>query len=124
LDRQRIEEMMRYAESGQCRKQIWRAYFSEPEGERCGLCDNCLRPAAVPSATVAGLQEVTEIQTAIGPVITTAPETLPSTSATAFHPAERVRHPRFGEGEVVDAIGDSCWCDAAEEQTAGFSGGM
>jgi hypothetical protein len=60
----------------------------------------------VKSATVAGSQEVTEIQTAIGPVITTAPETLPTSSASGFHAGERVRHPRFGEGEVVDAVGD------------------
>jgi ATP-dependent DNA helicase RecQ len=106
LDRQRIEDMMRYAESGQCRKQILRAYFSEPEGEPCGFCDNCCRLTSVESATVAGSQEVTEIQTAVGPVITTAPETLPTSSASGFHAGERVRHPRFGEGDVIDAVGD------------------
>ncbi len=43
-DKQRLNEMMHYAESGKCRKQLLRAYFGEDEGEPCGKCDNCLRP--------------------------------------------------------------------------------
>jgi ATP-dependent DNA helicase RecQ len=46
-DRNRLQEMMRYAQSTQCRKQLLRAYFNEPEGDPCGSCDNCASRAAV-----------------------------------------------------------------------------
>ncbi|HET9086660.1 MAG TPA: RecQ family ATP-dependent DNA helicase [Acidobacteriaceae bacterium] len=52
-DRSRLEEMMRYAQSAQCRKQLLRAYFSEPEGEPCGTCDNCVSGLASPSTSSA-----------------------------------------------------------------------
>ncbi len=105
-DRQRIEDMMRYAESGRCRKQIVRAYFGEPEGEPCGVCDNCTRlvvaPASPPSAAFA-----VEVQTAIGPIVTTAPETLPVAQPPGFQIGDRVEHKKFGRGEVVDAVGET-----------------
>jgi ATP-dependent DNA helicase RecQ len=43
-DRERLDEMMRYAQAVGCRKQILREYFGEPAGEPCGNCDNCLHP--------------------------------------------------------------------------------
>ncbi len=52
-DRRRLEEMMRYAQSAQCRKQFLRAYFSEPEGEPCGTCDNCASGLASGSSSSA-----------------------------------------------------------------------
>jgi ATP-dependent DNA helicase RecQ len=45
-DRQRLEAMMRYAESTLCRVRYLRAYFGDDEGDDCGHCDNCRdRPA-------------------------------------------------------------------------------
>jgi len=46
-DRQRLELMMRYAESAECRMQILRDYFGEVRGEACGHCDNCVSPPVV-----------------------------------------------------------------------------
>jgi ATP-dependent DNA helicase RecQ len=39
-DKDRLSEMMHYAETVQCRVQIIRAYFGDAEGEPCGRCDN------------------------------------------------------------------------------------
>jgi ATP-dependent DNA helicase RecQ len=105
-DRERLDEMMHYAESGRCRKQLLREYFGEEEGEPCGTCDNCLRPAIPPEEPASiGSQPVTEIRTAVGPVVTTAPETLPQPEREPFHPGERIRHAKFGNGVVLDVSG-------------------
>jgi ATP-dependent DNA helicase RecQ len=111
-DRERLAEMIHYAESPKCRKQLLRAYFSEPEGEPCGECDNCRNPkdrAAQPAAQSAtGTPHVTEVATAIGTTIaTTAPETLPSKEAPPFTAGDSVRHRRFGRGKVLDVGGGS-----------------
>jgi ATP-dependent DNA helicase RecQ len=43
--RQQLDQMMHFAESGECRRRAVLRYFSEtyPE-ENCGSCDNCLNP--------------------------------------------------------------------------------
>ena len=44
-DRQKLERMAAYAQSGTCRWKMLLDYFSEGEDfERCGECDNCRRP--------------------------------------------------------------------------------
>lgn len=102
-DRERLEEMMRYAESARCRKQILRTYFGEPEDEPCGNCDNCLMPKSeVISMPAGGSHNSVEILTAVGPVSTTAPETLPLHKEPAFQPGDLVRHRQFGRGKVLD----------------------
>jgi ATP-dependent DNA helicase RecQ len=40
-DRERLELMMKYADSTDCRMEILRTYFGEPRGDACGHCDNC-----------------------------------------------------------------------------------
>jgi ATP-dependent DNA helicase RecQ len=40
-DRERIETMMHYAQSPECRMQVLRAYFGEDPADPCGRCDNC-----------------------------------------------------------------------------------
>lgn len=42
---QLIDEMVAYAESGQCRRKVMMSYFGETYlQENCGKCDNCLHP--------------------------------------------------------------------------------
>ena len=41
-DKSRLDEMMHYAETAACRKQVLREYFAEDTGEPCGTCDNCV----------------------------------------------------------------------------------
>jgi ATP-dependent DNA helicase RecQ len=40
-DRRRLAELLKYMNTQVCRVQMMRAYFGEPEGEKCGLCDSC-----------------------------------------------------------------------------------
>lgn len=111
-DRARLNEMMHYAESVSCRRQMFRRYFNEPVGPACENCDNCLNHRAVPSqplALHASTQErgVTRIQTLSGSIVTTAPETLPRPGLECFHEGNKVVHPKFGRGVVKDVQGDN-----------------
>ncbi len=45
-DRERLDTMMRYAESTGCRVATIRRYFGEKEPPVCGRCDNCVDPTA------------------------------------------------------------------------------
>ncbi len=111
-DRTRLDEMMRYAETVQCRRQVFREYFHEPSGEPCGNCDNCLNRTAEQREAVnlhAAQQRngVTRIETLSGAIVTTAPETLPRHEEPKFATGDLVRHRRFGRGEVQDADCDT-----------------
>ena len=39
-DRRRLASLLEYMNTQRCRVQMLRAYFGEPEGEKCGLCDS------------------------------------------------------------------------------------
>jgi len=62
LERRKLDQLLGYCESMQCRRQVLLAGFGEvymPVGEpkgvngACGNCDNCLQPAATWDATLA-----------------------------------------------------------------------
>lgn len=40
-DRERLEAMMRFAQSPVCRRKLLREYFGADKGDACGSCDNC-----------------------------------------------------------------------------------
>ena len=40
-DRRRLASLLAYMNTQRCRVQMMRAYFGEPEGPKCGLCDSC-----------------------------------------------------------------------------------
>jgi ATP-dependent DNA helicase RecQ len=40
-DRRRLTALLSYMNTQRCRVQMLRAYFGEPEGDKCGLCDSC-----------------------------------------------------------------------------------
>jgi ATP-dependent DNA helicase RecQ len=40
-DRRRLAALLGYMNTQRCRVQMMRAYFGEPEGDKCGLCDSC-----------------------------------------------------------------------------------
>ena len=113
-DKDRLAEMMRYAETPICRTQIIRSYFGEPEGDPCKRCDNCQRVAkgeqaeqeeltAAETTAAEPTQRVTTIPSIHGEIHTTAPETLlPPAPEPTFHRGDRVRHKRFGSGSVLD----------------------
>ncbi len=55
-DRERLEAMMRYAESPECRMAVLKAYFEEEESvPACGRCDNCRHTEGSNRAAVDGL---------------------------------------------------------------------
>lgn len=106
-DSARLDEMMHYAESPQCRKQLLRAYFGEDEADACGDCDNCVNASQVAMGEVLDGRkngpEVVRVETAVGEVFTTAPETLPRQGQEPFVVGDNVRHKHFGAGRVLDA---------------------
>lgn len=111
-DSKRLAEMMHYAESVRCRRQILREYFGEPTGSPCGSCDNCVnqtagavREAAISMVERSGARRV---ETGGGIIFTTAPETLPRVQAAeTFGLGAEVRHPKFGHGVVKAVQGDT-----------------
>ncbi len=125
-DKERLAEMMHYAQAATCRTQILRTYFGEDAGEPCGRCDNCARglnadadlterkPKRAQKKRV--VEEVTKppndngvtvIETMHGEIRTTAPETLPQAAPVKFAVGDRVRHRSFGLGRIRDLLGSS-----------------
>jgi ATP-dependent DNA helicase RecQ len=83
-ERSRLQMMRGYAELWECRRAYLLNYFGqEAESERCGLCDNDLRQDRVNPAL--GAEE--------GP--------------SHFGKGDRVRHSTWGEGQVLEADGET-----------------
>ena len=133
-DKERLADMMHYAETPNCRTQIIRAYFGEDAGEPCLRCDNCAKAAEIPhheALDVLGYkksnpaapaleepapatpphEEVHVIETLTGSYQTTR-EIAPTPEAEpAFTPGTQVRHQRFGPGKVLDLHDDMVLVD-------------
>jgi ATP-dependent DNA helicase RecQ len=125
-DKERLAEMMHYAQTPTCRTQILRTYFGEDAAEPCGRCDNCARglnadadlaeakpkrsrkkPVAEEAAKPANGNGVTVVETVHGEIRTTAPETLPQVEQAKFATGDRVRHKSFGMGRIRDVLGSA-----------------
>lgn len=52
LERTKLDHLLGYCESMQCRRQVLLAGFGETYPQPCGNCDNCLTPAAAWDATI------------------------------------------------------------------------
>ncbi|GAB3777923.1 RecQ family ATP-dependent DNA helicase [Ramlibacter monticola] len=95
LDREALERMVFYAQTGQCR---WRVLMEHLEGtslfERCGQCDNCRRIAAH--------------EAVVEDLLRKAPEEAPEADASGppvFARGDLVEVRRYGRGVVQDASG-------------------
>ena len=107
-DKNRLGEMTHYAESAQCRKQLMRVYFGVEPGEPCGQCDNCVNETGAAEVPQSAREDVpVEVETAVGTVVTTAPETLLIAEEPRFKPEDTVRHEKFGVGRVVELDGEN-----------------
>jgi len=53
LERRKLDQLLGYCESMQCRRQVLLAGFGETYPQPCGNCDNCLQPAKTWDATLA-----------------------------------------------------------------------
>lgn len=114
-DRERLNAIMRYAQTPLCRMRFMREYFGEDPREDCGRCDNCKARAEgrLPAET-ANAKPVVRAE----PTTATAPENalradappLPdflknNGDASLFSIGDRVQHKKFGGGEVVEISG-------------------
>jgi len=99
-DRERLDEMMHYAQSITCRMRTLREYFGEDSGEECGQCDNCEHPIAVPAPTVA--------KKAPAPKRPSGPR---------FQLGDEVRHRRYGHGKVLEVSGGNVLVAFARDET-------
>jgi ATP-dependent DNA helicase RecQ len=98
-DRARLDAMVHYAETTDCRVSTIRQYFGEVPDADCTHCDNCRdRPA----------------ERLVSPPAEPAPE-LPEAVAAAleqqpalpFSVGDKVNHPSFGEGQVQQVDGEN-----------------
>ncbi len=99
LDREALERMVFYAQTGQCR---WRVLLEHLEGsapfERCGHCDNCRRIAAHEAVVEELLRNAPEQE---------EDEAAPAEAAgpPAFARGDLVEVRRYGRGVVAEASG-------------------
>ncbi len=103
-DKKRLDEMIRYAQSATCRRQMLRTYFSEPHGERCDTCDCCVNHPQQPTP-ISLRAAATETQTPTGTFLPTAPANLPK--GPVYTAGDTVTHPQFGTGKIADVSGDT-----------------
>ena len=111
-DKQALEQMVAYAQSGLCRWKLLLDYFGDAgdadDFERCCTCDNCLSPPA--------LAEPISL------------DSFPPTPASADAPApapqiavgSRVRVPRYQIGTVLSVAGDQVTIAFPENTTRTF----
>ena len=96
-DTKRLDDMMHYAQSAECRRQMLRVYFGEPRGERCTACDNCVNhPVREQKAAVA----------AVLPSVRASVRTEAAPSTT-FAIGARGAHVRFGKGTILAVEDDT-----------------
>lgn len=90
-DQAMLEQMVFYAQTGQCRWRVIQDHFNEADGpERCGHCDNCVRLAA--AALTSASAEPIEV---------------PASRRPAFEVGQPVKVPRYGRGTVTQADADT-----------------
>ena len=53
IERSKLERLLGFCETAECRRRVLLSYFGEPGGERCGNCDTCFDPVATWEATEA-----------------------------------------------------------------------
>ncbi|HEY0252540.1 MAG TPA: ATP-dependent DNA helicase RecQ [Kofleriaceae bacterium] len=92
-DHSRLESVIHYAQSTECRGRMIRAYFGETADPACGHCDNCESGAADVAAEV----KKKAARRSRRPLV----------AAFSIQPGERVRHEAFGLGDVVGVDGQS-----------------
>lgn len=100
---------MRYAETTFCRTRFLREYFGEASGRDCEHCDNCAkneRPSqsAAPEV-VPGPKDGAVAAKLMPDAVRTA------RAARLFHIGDRVRHRRFGTGQVIEVTGQNLTVD-------------
>ena len=92
-DREKLERMVFYAQTGICRWRVLLEYFGEHlDGERCGHCDNCLRAAKRERAPAFDEHQFRVPR--------------PASRRREYARGDDVRVPRYGAGRVRTSAGD------------------
>jgi ATP-dependent DNA helicase RecQ len=104
-DHTRLRTMMHYAETTGCRMQFIREYFGELPAELCNHCDNCKRPfEQAPRVPRSIRSRVARRLTMLGAAAPGAAGLRSSPAElSTFGRGQRVRHERFGIGDVLEA---------------------
>jgi ATP-dependent DNA helicase RecQ len=117
-DRERLQAMMTYAQTTMCRMRYLQSYFGEAADRDCGHCDNCRARAEgrLTDAPPASQNAERSLRSGSG---THAADAAAAALGAAPRPdflqhepelfsiGDRVRHKRFGPGEVVELSGDN-----------------
>jgi ATP-dependent DNA helicase RecQ len=107
-DRAKLEAMIRYCQTAQCRTRLIREYFGEkPAADfRCGHCDvETDPPVAYENGTAAAPRDEPEF----AEDLLSLPEV--ATDGDLLEPGEEVIHTTFGRGVVVDINGERAEVD-------------
>lgn len=120
-DRERLQLVMRYAESTSCRLVFLRSYFAEDAGHDCGRCDNCKAKAEGRFQTEPEATAPADIS-ALNGVSSPEPEFLSEIKQEAekkivFSVGDRVKHKRFGAGTVLELSGRNLVIDFGAKGT-------
>jgi ATP-dependent DNA helicase RecQ len=101
-DRQALERMIFYSQSGFCRWKMLLEYFKEEvEWEHCGHCDNCVQPPekSLPPTHARSSPGDDIMEAARG-------KTIRKRERSSFLAGEPVDVPKVGKGKVVSSAGD------------------
>jgi ATP-dependent DNA helicase RecQ len=104
-DREKLERMVFYAQTGFCRWRVLLEYFGERlDADRCGHCDNCLRDAQRDKP-----EEPHPLRVKA-----------PKRRRRAYARGDAVRVPRYGAGRVRDSAGDEVTVEFANGEARTF----
>ena len=97
-DREKLERMVFYAQTGFCRWRVLLEYFGETlPGERCGHCDNCIAEARRAAAAAHDAR----LEAAVIPSLQRRAH-----GRKPIGTGDAVRVPRYGAGRVEQASGN------------------
>ena len=106
-DQDMLRRMVFYAQTGFCRWKVLLEYFGEkPDWDRCGACDNCLRPPP----RILNPHRRRKI----------GRRAVLKKEGNIFKCGERVRVPKYGEGQVISAAADKVTIAFPDSETRTF----
>jgi ATP-dependent DNA helicase RecQ len=105
MDRRKLDAVVRYCRTAQCRTRVILEYFGETPGEemRCGHCDNDRSPGRERAPLVAAM-----IDEESRPLVATI---LEEEDSASFEPGEEVAHETFGRGILIAMVSDRAEVD-------------
>lgn len=108
-DKEALEQMVGYAQSGYCRWKVLLDYFGDDsvDIEHCGCCDNCQSPPVL-------------AQDAAADIVLPPPLPAPLPEPDPFVVGSKVKVPKFDIGTVLSVAGDQVTIEFPEQITRTF----